>query len=267
MNALFAGKTSIRVRAVLAGERIDTRAFETTHRLATAPLVISVGEEGCAVLFRYGAVVLFNLAPVEEAAFLKHLQPLLTSPYGEEDTETEEAEMVVDPGRKEGVSNGVISLQQASLERLQVVASILAKSVVLAHYETRVATAFERIEPLAEALQRRGAGGHQAKDLLRHIGETLLIQHKMVGRVEIGEKPELLWEHPELERLYLRLEDEYELRERDVALERKLDLISNTAQTLLDLLQNRRTLRVEWYIVILIFVEIALTLYEMFLKR
>jgi hypothetical protein len=26
-----------------------------------------------------------------------------------------------------------------------------------------------------------------------------LIQQKMVGRVETGEKPELLWEHPELE--------------------------------------------------------------------
>ena len=45
---------------------------------------------------------------------------------------------------------------------------------------------------------------------------------------------------------------------------RKLELIGDTAQTLLDLLQNRRSLRVEWYIVILIVVEIVLTLYELF---
>jgi len=48
-----------------------------------------------------------------------------------------------------------------------------------------------------------------------------------------------------------------------LALERKLDLISRTAETLLGLLQDKRTLRVEWYIVILIVVEIVLYVYEL----
>ncbi len=86
----------------------------------------------------------------------------------------------------------------------------------------------------------------------------------MVARVEVSEKPEILWDHPELERIYLRLQDEYEVRERHLALERKLDLIARTVETLLDLLQHDRSLRVEWYIVILIVVEIFLTLYAMF---
>ncbi len=38
-------------------------------------------------------------------------------------------------------------------------------------------------------------------------------------------------------------------------------------RTILELLQSRRTLRVEWYIVILIVVEILLTLYDMFLRQ
>ena len=88
----------------------------------------------------------------------------------------------------------------------------------------------------------------------------------MVWRVEVVEKPDLLWDEPDLERFYARLEDEYELRERALALERKLDLVSGTASTALDLLQNRRSLRVEWYIVALIVVEILLTLYDMFLQ-
>ena len=62
-----------------------------------------------------------------------------------------------------------------------------------------------------------------------------------------------------------RLAQEYEIHDRQLALERKLRLISDTAQTLLDMLQTQRTLRVEWYIVILIVVEIVLTLYELFL--
>ena len=99
-----------------------------------------------------------------------------------------------------------------------------------------------------------------------HITHTVLrVQHRMVGRAEIGEKPDLIWERPDLERLFLRLEQEYEVRERRHVLEGKLHLISSTAQSLLELRQAQPSLRVEWYIVILIVVEILLTLYELFL--
>jgi len=96
---------------------------------------------------------------------------------------------------------------------------------------------------------------------------VLLMQQKMVGRVETGEKPELLWDHPELERLYVRLAEEYELRDRDRALDRKLDVISRTVETLLGLVQARSSLRVEWYIVLLIVAELALSIYPLLLTR
>lgn len=89
----------------------------------------------------------------------------------------------------------------------------------------------------------------------------------MVGLVEIEDKPEQLWDWPNLERLYLRLEDEYEIRERHRVLERKLALISRTAQTVLDLMQHQSAVRVEWYIVILIVVEILLNIYELFFLK
>jgi len=41
-----------------------------------------------------------------------------------------------------------------------------------------------------------------------------------IGPVEISEKPDILWDKPQLERLYSRLEDEYELKERAESLDR-----------------------------------------------
>ncbi|HQB45444.1 MAG TPA: RMD1 family protein, partial [Polyangiaceae bacterium] len=141
------------------------------------------------------------------------------------------------------------------------------RSVTLAESEASVASVFDTIEPLAHALQRGAARSRQANELLRHIGGTLIIQHKMVGRVRVEESPELLWEFPHLERLYRRLFEEYELRERHSALERKLALISRTAETLLGLLHHRSSMRVEWYIVILIVAEILIMVGEiLFLK-
>jgi required for meiotic nuclear division protein 1 len=251
------------VHALLIGERLDSRALERESVLAAAPLTIRAGKRGYGVLFRYGAVVLFGLTPAEEAEFLATLTPLTVRPLAA--PETEEVDLAVDPDAEERVDpSGHIFVTALAPERLQIVADVLAKSVVLGHYESQLGAVFERIEPLALALQRGGPGGSQANELLREIGGVLLIQHKMVGHVEVLEKPDVLWDHPELERFYARLRDEYELRERESALNRKLELVSRTVATLLELIQNRRSLRVEWYIVLLILFEIALTLDGMF---
>lgn len=259
------GVEQLQARALLVGERLDLRAFEKTQRLAVSPLTIRAGEAGYAVLFRYGAVVLFGVSPLEEIGFFEQLGPLVQNPF--EEPETEQARLAISPGADEGVTDETIMLSELTVARLQAVADVLAKSVVLAHSEEDVDSVFERIEPLASGLRRRGKGHRQSKELLNYIGGALLTQHRTVGRAAVVEKPELIWEHPELERLYFRLSHEYELHERQRALGGKLELVANTAQTLLDLLQNRRSLRVEWYIVILIVVEILLTLYELFLHN
>ncbi|MBD3618113.1 MAG: RMD1 family protein [Chromatiales bacterium] len=265
MSELFAGRTEVLARAVLVGERIEVRALENAERLASSPSTVAVGTSGCAVLFRYGVVVFFGVEAMEEATFLDQLQRLVTAPCSGR-AETESLRLHIAADGRDQVANGELRTGDARIERLQVIADILAKSVVLAEYEARVGKAFDEAEPQAAAMAQKGTSAHRGRQLIRDIGSGLHSLHRMVGRVEVGEKPEILWEKPELELLYVRLEDEYELKERQLALERKLDVISRTAETQLELLQARRTLRVEWYITILIVIEIMLTLYEMFIR-
>jgi uncharacterized Rmd1/YagE family protein len=247
-------------RAILLGERIDTRGLEDPEPLATAPLALRCEPKGIAVVFRYGVVVLFEVSPAEERRFIDRLMPRVVEPYDPPEIDELRVAIRVDAEEQVGV-DGTLTLRDLSVERAQLVADSLAKSLVLTHYEARIASIFDRIEPLAASLRRRGRPGSQGRFLLRHIGNVLSVQHKMVGRVETGEKPEVLWDHPALERLYVRLADEYELRERDRALDRKLEVISRTVETLLDLVTQTRNLRVEWYIVGLIVMELVLSVY------
>jgi uncharacterized Rmd1/YagE family protein len=257
----FEGEKQLRVRAFFVGQRINVRALERAARGAV-PLVIPVGDDSYAAVFRWGAVVLFEPPGRGEEPPLDWLEPIVIDPVDE--PETEEVDIRVAPEDEEGVDReGVIHLHDASLVRLKIVADVLAKSVALAHHEEQIADVFDQIEPVAAALRLNRRSGAQGRRLLAQIGNVLLIQHKMVGRVEVAEKPETLWDRPDLERLHALLQDEYEVRERDLALERKLALISRTAETSLEVLQNRRALRVEWYIVILILVEILIMLYDM----
>lgn len=250
------------VRALLLGERLETRGLERGDTIATAPLTLRHGQSGLAFLFRYGVAVFAGLSAIEEDDVVRSLGARIVEPMKQ--PETDQLHVVVKPGEDQIEPSGTIALKDASPERLQIVASVLSKSLMLAHYESSIAGAFDRIEPLALRLQRKGRTGSQARALLRQIGDVLLIQHRMVGRVEVEEKPDVLWDHPELERLYARLEDEYELVERGRAMERKLALVNATVGTLIELVQDQRSVRLELYIIGLICIEIALTLYQLF---
>ncbi|MCA9626647.1 MAG: RMD1 family protein, partial [Myxococcales bacterium] len=179
------------------------------------------------------------------------------------DREQEQVEIKICEENQAGRSIDGLSLPNTSPEVLLIVADVLAKSVSLARSEARIAANFERIEPFAVHLQRTGKVDRRSSELVRQVAAMLLIEHRMVGRLEIAEKPDLLWERPDLERVYLALTDEFELSERDVVLERKLTLLNRSAELFLNLLNEKRSLRVEWYIVALIVVEIALSVYDL----
>jgi uncharacterized Rmd1/YagE family protein len=218
-------------------------------------------EGGVAVLFRYGVVVLFGVSLQSESNFLNKINKLLTNPYSSPEIETIE----IHSARSSiGVQSGAVSLDEISLEKLQVIADALSKNLVLSLYEKNVANEFDKIEPLAQELATLGRVSGGSKNLLSKIGHMLLIQHRMVGRAEIGDKPETLWDFPHLGGLYASLADEFELEERQSALDRKLGLISDTAQTLADVWDNKQLHKLEWYVIGLILFEILLSLHDRF---
>ena len=146
------------------------------------------------------------------------------------------------------------------------IADALATSVILAHDERNVDKVFDVIEPLARELAEHGRtpGGRRA--ILKHIGNALLVQQRVSGLVAVAEKPDILWERPDLERFYARLEDEYELKERADLLTRKLTVITDTAKALADIIDTERSLRLEQIIVALIALEIVIAGYQILMR-
>ncbi len=253
-------RSDIKARALLLGDRLDLKQFKLTECLSTTPLTLQVDAAGgIAVLFRYGVIVLFGVPVADELRFIESLHPLLSNAY----TTPEVEELDIHCGMTSlGVQSGTVSLDTISLENLQIIADALSKNLVLTLYENKVAGEFDKIEPLAQELATHGKVSVSNKALLSKIGNMLLIEHRMVGRAEIGDKPETLWNFPHLGGLYASLEDEFELNERQAALNRKLGLISDTAQTLSDVWDTKQLHKLEWYVIGLILFEIVLSLYE-----
>ena len=258
-------KRQMTARALLLGERIDVAGLERSDVISTTPLAFRAGHEGYAVLFRYGALVLFGLSVVEEDELVRGLKPRIVGAYSR--PEVEGVSIEITPDRDDQIApGGPISTRDLSPPRLLVIADVLGKNVALSHDEREVAKVIEVVEPFAAALARTGRSPSNRREILRTIGQALLAHHRMSGRLEIEEKPDILWDHPELDRLYARLADEYELKERAIGLARKLSVINETARALSDIIDTERSVRLEMTIVALIVVEILVTLYDLFVR-
>jgi uncharacterized Rmd1/YagE family protein len=250
-----------KVRALLLGDRIDTSGLERTDVLSTTPLAFRAGKDGVVTVFRYGVVVLFGLSVLEEDEVLRGLRIRVIRPL--EQREDESATIEIAPDKDEQIlPGGPIQLKAITPEHMVVIANALAKSVVLARDEREVSSVIERVEPFARQLAEKGRTPGGRRVILKHIGNALLVQHRVSGRVAVAEKPDVVWDRPDLERLYARLQDEYELKERADALARKLAVISDTAEILTDMIDTKRSLRLEFIIVVLIVFEIVITTYE-----
>ncbi len=256
------GSPTLTARALVLGERIDTAGLERGDALSAAPLSFPAGD-GLIVVFRYGVVVLIGLDAAAEAAALERILPRVQGLLSER--EEERIQLALRDDQDEGVgADGIVRIGALAPDKLLVVADALAKSAALAQDERQAGKVFDTVEPWARQLADTGRSPGGRRDMLKLIGSALLVQHRLAERVAVREKPDILWERPDLERLYARLEDEYELVERAETLAHKLDLIGETVTVLTDLIDTNRALRLEAIVVGLILAEIALTLIQMF---
>jgi uncharacterized Rmd1/YagE family protein len=256
----------ITVRALLVGDRIDTAGLERADILSKTPLAFRVEEHAFVVIFRYGVVVLFGMTPLQEDQIIEGLAWRIIGRHARREQETTQIEIA--PDKEEQIAlSGTISLKALLPEHALIIADAIATSVILAHDERNVSVVFDVIEPLARELADHGRtpGGRRA--ILRHIGNALLVQQRVSGLVAVAEKPDVLWERPDLERFYARLEDEYELKERADLLTRKLAVISDTGRVLADIIDTERSLRLERIIIGLILLGVIVSGFQIFFHR
>ena len=252
----------VTARALLLGDRIDTAGLEREDTISSAPLAFHVGEHGRVALYRFGVAVMVGLSPLEEDDVLSKLKERIVGARVRKDDET--AKLVISADQDDKIlTGGMIGVKDMSDQRFLVIADTLAKSVALGRDEREVNGVFDEIEPFARQLAEEGRPTRGRRAMLRLIGQALQAQHRVSARVAVDDKPDVLWDRPDLERLYARLEDEYELKERGQTLQRKLDVIVETVRALTDIIDADRATKMEATIVFLILAELAISIFQL----
>ncbi|MGG5818127.1 RMD1 family protein [Falsiroseomonas sp. HW251] len=248
-------------RALLLGERLDMRGLERTG--ATLPGVVSLadGGDGLAFGFRWGALVTIGMSAEATAALQDRLLPRIGDPVQPPAEET--ATLQLDPAREGTDKDGVVLLSDFAPARLAVVAEALARSALLSHQEAMLVRTLDRLDPVLARL-RRGRLAPSSSVMLASIGEAIAARSRAGARVDTAAKPDLLWDLPALGTLYATLADEWEIEERTEALSRKLEMIREISETLLSLVEARRSRGLELAVVLLIALELGTAVYGLF---
>jgi uncharacterized Rmd1/YagE family protein len=210
------------------------------------------------VLLGFGALVCIGLDTAEADRMNRTLQQRLgpaTAPPN-----TEDHLLVVTPGRPAEVRFDRVVVPSASPAVLELVALLLAQSVVLDHYEEDVGRLLGATERLAGALASRGRLPGRVRDLRKFIGASLRTRQQVLGSLALLDKPESTWSDEALDRLYLALRRDLELGDRLRALEAKLDVLQGSVVLAVELTQTRAAWRLELAIVVLILAELLLSL-------
>ncbi len=254
-------------RAVRLGGRLNLAGLETAgldqfEVLAKSPLLLRSGSGGVAAPFPYGTVVFIGVSDAEQEALQQQIGDRIEDRL--ETSFAARSEIEIGTGAK--VADNLITVKDLSLPSLVVVADALAKNVALSFEEEEVRKVLAAIEPFTADLADSGRLPRSRRRMLRTVGQALRTHHRLLERVEVEERPDLPPDDDEIGRLHEVLTDAFHFKKRAKSLSRKLDAVEVMTTALTELIDAQREIRVEALIVLLIAVEIAIWLYELFAR-
>jgi uncharacterized Rmd1/YagE family protein len=157
---------------------------------------------------------------------------------------------------------GTLQLPALGPARVAAVALVVGQSAAMEYYERLVQDLFARTDALVLPLERRGTVSTRTRRLHRFIGEAIASRHEVLSVLHLLDKPDEVWDDPELDRIYDDLRAEFDLADRYQALESKLRGVQDSLELVLDVARDRRMWILEVSIALLILVELVLSLWR-----
>ena len=249
------------VDTVYVGESVDLKKLQEgikqyTYLNRDDPLVLRLLKEQYAVLTKFGAVTFWNVPGKLRRQFLKELQPYVNSkkPSYSYDEDTK----VLVGGSAERVTFEKVYIADLDPGKIKIISYVLSQSVALERYEDDIEIILSEVGSIAEGLKVSGKAPLSEKELLKQIGRVLSVKQVAVSHLALFDKPDELWESPELEKLYSLMSSEYELRVRFEVLDKKINYLSDISLMLMNFLAEKRNAFLEIVIIILIAIDIVL---------
>ncbi len=172
----------------------------------------------------------------------------------------------INPGSKPAITNDHAVMPGYDPAFIDIICFVIAKSAALEQIEEKVDQVLDEMEGVM-GLLGRGKLGIPDKRLARLASIILGFKFRSLSHVMVLDKPEVTWDNPEADRLYLTMANLFELNQRFAEIRHKSETLMDITEVFSTLSHARRAVRLELAIIILIAIEIVIYIFEILWKR
>ncbi len=271
----------VEFRAVVSGEEIQLNqlarhfGYEKKLKWEEALLlkekelqgILRQTEDKQVYIYHFGSMVFLNFQHHEIMDVLNYLKKIDSGVHdGKPFRYVDEYKLEVQPEGDTAINNDIMIIKEAAEYHLEIVSTILAKSVALEKIETEVDLLMDEIELVLQKLHQ-GKLGVSDEQLAKMSASILGFKLNTISYIMLLDKPDITWSNEEAEALFNELSVLFELDDRYEKLRHKIQALMDITEVFSGLVHSQRGTRLEWAIIILIFIEIMLSLWDMFFKK
>jgi len=228
-------------------------------------LVAQLGEGRWALAYDFGALVFVGVDPDEQVRLVSAVEKLIPREPHAPLTESfliEVGEVAAPEVRFDRVVVGELTLSV-----VDIVALVVAQSVSVDYYARDVEEIEVEMDRLIGILRARGRLPGRVSELQRFVGLCMATRNDVLSTLALFDKPDSTWEQEQLDRLWDGLYRMLELDDRYKALEAKLHMFQDNVVVLVDLARARNTNALEIAVVMLIVLEVAIMIWQLWTGR
>lgn len=255
----------IKIEAIQLAESFNIKKFRAdfqteAHSGSTTELFYTFPDNNRFLyLFDYGVVVFANydtLGKSELVQFVKNYATELVDLNLSEEYRIETNSTIDKPI----VKNNFVTVSKIDSSMMRIVMLNIGQSVALDYYENLTDDLISSSKHYIVQLEKHGKISISKTNLLKYIGKVLNVKNSIIDNLYILDDPNLVWDNEELDVLNRSLKANFDINTRFKDLDYRLQIVEDNLTLFTDVLNVRESSKLEWLIVILIFIEIVISL-------
>ncbi|MCE9538428.1 MAG: RMD1 family protein [Bacteroidetes bacterium] len=226
------------------GELINSNSFELFYKY----------KQGYVFVLNYGVVVFANVDDLQRSTFIS----LLTKYCVNHLENRLQEDFIIE---KKGISQPDFSynsliVNEINDDVIRIAMLQVAQSLALDFYQEGAQHLFEDSVNLTNQLEMHGKLKISKRKLLKFIGKTLNTKNRIIDNLYIYDTPSVVWEDEFLGKVNAGLTKTFDISIRFKELEYMLKRVENNLSVFVELTNAEESKRLEWVVIILIFIEI-----------
>lgn len=262
------GELDLTRLATAMGLRVKYRWEEPMILEATALKATLRGRgqgECCCYLYHFGAAVFVNCSGEQIRRFFARMTQWSELFRNFSDMRSEGYSLEIDPRRELSITNDYAVMPDYEPDFIDCICFVIAKSVALERIEEQVDQVLDRMEGVIGLLDR-GKFSISDRRLAKLASSILNFKYRSISHIMVLDKPDIAWDKPDVDHLYLTMAQLFELEQRYQEIRTKSETLMDITEVFTSLSHARRATRLEWIIIVLIAIEIVIYTVEIIWK-